>query len=62
MALKSDTAAEKSKINFREIFRVARFSTFATISSRNGPAGGDLTMSVDGGRAEVVGAQSNRRD
>src|ERR1700730_737295 len=26
------------KINFREIFRVVRFSTFATISARNGHA------------------------
>jgi hypothetical protein len=34
VALKSDAAAEKSKVNFREIFRVARFSTFATISAR----------------------------
>jgi hypothetical protein len=32
VALKSDAAAERSKINFREIFRVVRFSTFATIS------------------------------
>ena len=41
VALKSDAAAEKSKdqlINFREIFLVARFSTFATISALFGPA------------------------
>src|SRR5882757_482447 len=31
VALKSDAAAEKSQIDFREIFRVVRFSTFATI-------------------------------
>jgi hypothetical protein len=30
VALQSNAAAEKSKINFREIFRVVRFSTFAT--------------------------------
>jgi len=30
VALKSDAAAEKPKINFREIFWVVRFSTFAT--------------------------------
>ena len=36
-ALKSSTAAENPKINFREIFRVARFSTFATISALFGP-------------------------
>jgi hypothetical protein len=36
VALKSDTAAEKSKDHFREIFRVARFSTFATVSPING--------------------------
>jgi hypothetical protein len=34
-ALKSDAAAEKSKISFREIFRVVRFSTFATISANS---------------------------
>jgi hypothetical protein len=37
LALKSGKAAEKQtspKINFREIFRVVRFSTFATISRR----------------------------
>jgi hypothetical protein len=33
VALKSDAAAEKSQIDFREIFRVVRFSTFATISA-----------------------------
>ena len=27
------------EIGFREIFGVVRFSTFATISARNGPAG-----------------------
>ena len=32
MARKSGAAAEGLKINFREIFRVVRFSTFATIS------------------------------
>jgi hypothetical protein len=30
VALKSDAAAEKSKINFREFFEADRFSTFAT--------------------------------
>ena len=35
VALKSDAAAEKSKIDFREIFRVVRFSTFATISAKS---------------------------
>jgi hypothetical protein len=35
-ALNSEAAAEKSKINFREIFRVVRFSTFVTISASNG--------------------------
>jgi hypothetical protein len=30
VAVKSDAAAEKSKINYGEIFRVVRFSTFAT--------------------------------
>ena len=39
VALKSDAAAEKSKIDFREIFRVVRFSTFATISVQNKPPG-----------------------
>jgi hypothetical protein len=38
VALKSDAAAEKSKMNFREIFTVVRFSTFATISARTGPS------------------------
>ena len=33
VALKSDAAAEKSKDRLREIFRVVRFSTFATISA-----------------------------
>jgi hypothetical protein len=37
VALKSDAAAEKSKDHFREIFRVLRFSTFATISALFGP-------------------------
>jgi hypothetical protein len=32
VALKSVAAAENPKINLREIFRVVRFSTFATIS------------------------------
>ena len=39
VALKCNAMAEKSKINFGEIFRVARFSTFATISARNGSRG-----------------------
>src|SRR5258705_9415544 len=36
VALKSHAAVEKSKDQLREIFRVARFSTFATISATNG--------------------------
>ena len=37
VALKSDTGAEKSKDQLSpEIFRVARFSTFATISVKSG--------------------------
>jgi hypothetical protein len=35
LALKSTQRQRSPKINFREIFRVARFSTFATISARN---------------------------
>src|SRR5882672_5560600 len=38
VALKSDATARSPKINFREIFWVVRFSTFATISARNGHA------------------------
>src|SRR6476660_2855532 len=34
VALNSDAVGENSKINFREIFRVVRFSTFATKSAR----------------------------
>jgi hypothetical protein len=30
-------AAEMKKINFREIFGVVRFSTFATVSAQSGP-------------------------
>src|SRR3954467_15938867 len=33
---KSGPAAESPKIDFREIFRVVRFSTFPTISATNG--------------------------
>jgi hypothetical protein len=36
VALKSDATARSPKINFREIFWVVRFSTFATISARSG--------------------------
>jgi hypothetical protein len=36
--MKGDAAVEKPKINFREIFRVVRFSTFATISAKSGSA------------------------
>jgi hypothetical protein len=32
-ALKSDQQQRSPKINFREIFRVVRFSTFATVSA-----------------------------
>src|SRR6267378_2236299 len=35
VALKSDAAAEKSKDQLSQIFRVARFSTFATISANS---------------------------
>src|SRR4030081_2949320 len=37
VALKSDAAVEKSKDQLSRDFRVVRFSTFATISARNGP-------------------------
>jgi hypothetical protein len=33
-----------SKINFREIFGAVRFSTFATVSARNGPTGRDVLI------------------
>ena len=35
------------KISFCEIFDVIRFSTFATLSARNGPAAAGQLMSVD---------------
>jgi hypothetical protein len=36
VALKSDAEQRSPKINFREIFRVVRFSTFATVSANTG--------------------------
>jgi hypothetical protein len=37
--LKATQQQRSPKIDFREIFGVVRFSTFATKSARNGPAG-----------------------
>ena len=61
MALKSDTAAEKSKdqlsrdFSGRSIFDFCNIGTFETCRRT-------ATMPVDRGEAEVVGTRSNRRE
>src|SRR5712672_1811723 len=39
---------ERLRIDFREIFRVVRFSTFATISARTGPPSMSAVRSLSG--------------
>jgi hypothetical protein len=62
VALKSNTAAEKSKDRLSRDFPGRSIFDFCNKIGTKRTCRADLTMSVDGGRAEVGGTQSNRRD